>query len=143
MPVAISLLELDERLSVAGIGHVEAHLAPHAHDVVVLGGELIEQFKGTVAQLFRPLVTSVGEEKGDGRVDHQQLERLWGEAFRAACRRHSERVMRLPVGGDRCGEGCLQLVCGLAVEDPAESRAPFMVETGQLGDADIREVLRA
>ena len=74
LAVAVVLLQLDEGLTVAGVGRGEPALGPEADDVVVLGLQFLEEAAGSGTECFVVLVLAVSIEKGDDGVDEEQVE---------------------------------------------------------------------
>ena len=117
-------------------------MLPHADDAIVLCLQLLEEVEGSVAEYFLRTMTAVGEEHRDNRVNHQQVQRTIAEMFLRLRTGGAEGVVRLPIGCDVRRDEFLQLVDGLTLHQATQSGFLLIIETGELRDADVREVLR-
>ena len=111
--------------------------------MVVFSLQFLQEFESPVAVLFLASVPSVGKEDGNDGVDDEQVERERRYVLLVAYALASEGVMRLPVGRNRCFQHSDDLLHGGGFEQMAETCLASEIEVGQLGDADVGEVLRA
>ena len=141
--VAVAALQLNQGLRVAGRVHLEAALLPHARDVILLGLQLLQQVEGAVAERLLVRVAPVGKEHGHAGVEDNQVDGRGRQAFGAARTLGAEGVVGLPVGGHLRVQHLGECHHVGTVEEHGERRAPLVVQVGQLGEADMGEVLRA
>ena len=88
-------------------------------------------------------MAAVGEEHGDGGIDHEQVQRAVSQVLLRLRTGGAKGVVRLPVRGDVRREQLLQLLHRFAPHQLAQSCLLLIIEVCQLRDADMREVLRA
>ena len=82
--VAVILFELDECLTVAGMGGLQTTFFPQPDDVVVFRFKLLQQVTGTFGEPFLAFVLAVSIEEGNHGIDNQQVDgaslRVFGRA---------------------------------------------------------------
>ena len=110
--------------------------------MVVFGLELFQQVESAVAEFFLGVMAAIGEEHGDGGVDHQQVQRCLRKVFPRLARRGAEGVVGLPIGRHIGLQHVLKLGYGRALQQLTESGPAAVVKLCQLREADVGEVLR-
>lgn len=140
--LAVVVMELEKRLRVGGGVAGDACGCPVADDGVVLGRQLLPEVEGTVAEAAVRFVLAVGEEHGCESVDDEEADGGWREGFlRRLGGWRIERVVGAPVVAHMGEEQGCHLIEALGIEHTGEVESLLVVEHGELGDADVGEVL--
>mgnify|MGYP000588605862 CR=1 FL=1 len=141
--VAVILFELDECLTVAGMGGLQTTFFPQPDDVVVFRFKLLQQVAGTFGEPFLAFVLAVGIEEGNHGIDNQQVDGGVAEGFRTGGRGFAENVVGKPVKGGTSTQQVVQFFHRRGQQQLREHALGTVVEVGQLGDAYVRKVARA
>ena len=110
--------------------------------MVVLGLELFEQVESPVAQSLVARVAPIGEEHGDGSVDHEQVDGEGRQTLVVVCTLRPEGVVGGPIIRDVGGEITLEVIHRLTFHQLTERRLALVIESGKLGYPDMRKILR-
>ena len=142
-PVAVFVLELNQRLRIACRAHVEAAFAPHSGDAVVFCTNFLEQRESAVAKDFVVAMATVGEKHRNHRVDDDETARGWRQPLFVLRTGRTEQIMRLPIGCGASVEGFFDFFNALTMHDLTERRRLLVEKLGELRDADMRKILRS
>ena len=110
--------------------------------MVVLSLQSFQQVESPVAEFLLGMMPSVCKEHWDGCIDHQQIQRRFRKVLLCLARGRTEGVVRLPIGCDVCLQHLFQFFDTFAFQQLTESCLSVIIELGQLGEADMWEVLR-
>ena len=110
--------------------------------MVVLGLKLLEQVERPVAQCLIASMPAIGEEHGDGSVDHEQVDGEGRQTLVVVCTLRSEGVVGGPILRDVGGEITLEVIHRLTFHQLTERRLALVIENGKLGYPDMRKILR-
>ena len=141
--VAILVFELNQRLRIGCRPHIQAALAPHSGDAVVLCANFLEQRESAVAEGFVVAMATVGEKHRNHRVDDDETARGWRQPLFVLRTGRTEQIMRLPIGCGAGVEGFFEFFNALTMNDLAERRRLLVEKLGELHDADVRKILRS
>lgn len=141
--LTITASELDESLGVGSIEAGHTCLRPSTDNAVRLWRQRLPHTLGTLAERVVALVAAIGKEHGNHTVDHDETLRTERERLVAATRwRRIKRVVSVPIVGGTSEQELLHGRRVDAVDETGEGETLLVVEDRQLGDADMREVLR-